>query len=148
MAENLNYNTGSGSWCYDNSVSNCNTYGRLYNWDTALNACPPGWRLPGDADWNQLTNYIGSNVGTKLKARSGWRGGGSGTDEFSFSALPGGKRWTHRSFAHLGSYGVWWSSTEFSSTSAWGRDMSRFSGDVYRGTSNKTDGCSLRCVRD
>jgi len=35
MAENLNYNA-SGSVCYDNSDSNCDKYGRLYDWATAM----------------------------------------------------------------------------------------------------------------
>jgi hypothetical protein len=51
MAENLNYNA-SGSKCSGNSESNCQKYGRLYNWSTARNACPKGWHLPSDAEWS------------------------------------------------------------------------------------------------
>jgi len=39
MAENLNYNA-SGSKCYNNQESNCQKYGRLYDWNTAKTACP------------------------------------------------------------------------------------------------------------
>ena len=49
MAENLNFQTGS-SWCYNNNNSYCNTYGRLYDWNSARNACPAGWRLPTRQD--------------------------------------------------------------------------------------------------
>ena len=39
IAENLNYEA-DGSICYENQESNCRKYGRLYNWNTALNVCP------------------------------------------------------------------------------------------------------------
>jgi uncharacterized protein (TIGR02145 family) len=44
MAENLNYEA-EGSKCYNNSISYCDKYGRLYNWNTAMKACPKGWHL-------------------------------------------------------------------------------------------------------
>ena len=37
MAENLNYEVVD-SWCYENKSSNCNKYGRLYNWEAANKA--------------------------------------------------------------------------------------------------------------
>jgi hypothetical protein len=39
MAENLNYNA-IGSECYDNLESNCEKYGRLYDWYAAKTVCP------------------------------------------------------------------------------------------------------------
>jgi len=59
MAENLNYATGT-SWCYNNSTTNCDTYGRLYNWDTAQTVCPAGWHLPTDTEQGTLTNTTGT----------------------------------------------------------------------------------------
>jgi len=49
MAENLNYNAAN-SVCYDNKPANCTKYGRLYNWETAKEACPVGWHLPSDEE--------------------------------------------------------------------------------------------------
>lgn len=89
MAENLNYNLneGSGSWCLNNLSINCNTYGRLYNQETALEACPPGWHLSTDEEWQGLESFLGMNdedlqsnsaaresgdVGLKLKSVTGW----------------------------------------------------------------------------
>ncbi len=60
MAENLNHEVGN-SWCYNDNPSNCNIYGRLYDWQTAMIACPQGWRLPSVEDWNSLRNYLISN---------------------------------------------------------------------------------------
>ncbi len=147
MAENLNYLTRSDSWCYDNRPVNCDNYGRLYNWSAAMNACPPGWHLPSNDEWRQLETYIGSTPGTKLKTKSGWADEGNGTDDYGFSALPGGRRNSNGSYGSIDSDGFWWSSTEGSSTSTWYRGMSSSYGFVYRGGYNKELGFSVRCVR-
>jgi uncharacterized protein (TIGR02145 family) len=51
MAENLNYESQQGSWCYENEESNCEVYGRLYDWKTANEVCPEGWHLSNQNDW-------------------------------------------------------------------------------------------------
>ena len=58
MAENLNY-AASGSKCYDNKPENCAKYGRLYNWYAAMNACPSGWHLPSNGEYETLDKYVG-----------------------------------------------------------------------------------------
>ncbi|MCL2219298.1 MAG: fibrobacter succinogenes major paralogous domain-containing protein [Chitinispirillia bacterium] len=148
MAENLDYQTNN-SLCYGNNTSNCAKYGRLYTWDAARSACPVGWRLPTDNDWNNLVRVAGGNVaGKKLKSETGWSGKGNGTDEFGFSALPGGRRWGV-SFISAGYRGNWWSATEIDASSfAWFRNMGHNGDGVDRGYSNKSFLFSLRCVRD
>jgi hypothetical protein len=59
MAENLNFNVGEGCWFYNNDPKKGEKYGRLYTWEEALKACPPGWRLPTDEEWKQLVMYFG-----------------------------------------------------------------------------------------
>ena len=116
MARNLDYlneeTETKSSWCYDDDPENCVKYGRLYNWDAAKTVCPTGWKLPDKEDWNRLVTAVGgaSVAGKKLKATSGWYGDGNGTDDFGFSALPGGY------FSGIGSdgagvYGYWWTNT-------------------------------------
>ncbi len=59
MAENLNYDPGTGtSACYDNDPGNCATFGRLYDWATAMEACPDGWHLPSDAERATTTRIM------------------------------------------------------------------------------------------
>jgi uncharacterized protein (TIGR02145 family) len=110
MAENLNYRTDS-SWCYKNADSNCAKYGRLYNWTAAMNACPAGWYLPSRSEWSRLSDSIDS-TGKRLKTKSGWKDDGNGTDEYGFSALPGGSRNSAGEFRGGGFGGWWWTSTE------------------------------------
>ncbi len=61
MAENLNYSGHSSGYsaCYNNSSSNCNTYGRLYSFEAAQTACPSGWTLPTDSNWKVLEATLG-----------------------------------------------------------------------------------------
>jgi uncharacterized protein (TIGR02145 family) len=126
MAENLNY-AASGSKCgeddgklSDDNTSNCDKYGRLYNWATAMaldascNAstcasqvgakhqgiCPSSWHIPNDDDLDKLVNFVESSnscsncTAKYLKYTDGWNNNGNnngnGQDTYGFSALPGG----------------------------------------------------------
>ncbi|MDR1811837.1 MAG: fibrobacter succinogenes major paralogous domain-containing protein [Candidatus Fibromonas sp.] len=118
MAENMNYKA-EGSVCYDNDPDNCAKYGRLYNWETAMNVCPDGWHLPSNAEWDKLSRSLEDNTcseslrdfnkaGKYLKAASGWNFKGNGTDDYGFSALPGGSGRLDGSFYYIGYHGTWW----------------------------------------
>ena len=147
MAENLNYQTASGSWCYANNISNCDKYGRLYDWKTAKKVCPTGFHLPSRQEWNDLVNAAGGYK--KLKARSGWDINGNGTDNFGFSALPGGARDSDGRFSNAGSLGLWWTATEDDAGVAYyHRGMSYDNGYVDEYNYDKSDGYSVRCVAD
>jgi len=162
MAENLNYVTESGSTCYD-----CGKYGRLYVWEAAMTACPTdlGWHLPNYAEWTTLVNYVGgvSTAGTKLKSTSGWNdnygNSGNGTDEFGFSALPGGAgniadgNIDHATFQSAGEGGHWWSATGYSplydgANHAYVPAMHKSGENVYMTGGPKSSLYSVRCVAD
>jgi len=151
MAQNLNYDVPGVTTdvCYDNNASNCETYGRLYNWATAMDVCPPDWHLPSNAEWDALTTAVGSNSGTKLMAASGWSSG-NGTDDFGFSALPGGCGSSDGSFYDAGYFGLWWSSSEneYDSRGAYYRAMSYNYSYVGWNYDFKTSPLSVRCVQD
>lgn len=72
MTENLNYSI-PGSWCYGDNQINCDKYGRLYNYESAIKACPIGWHLPADEEWDELINEFGgaSIAGSKLQKKQG-----------------------------------------------------------------------------
>ncbi|MCL2284567.1 MAG: hypothetical protein FWC26_14730 [Fibromonadales bacterium] len=129
MAENLDYyytipNMGSWGTC----ISNCK-YGLLYDWEFVMQInsnscypncnksigtnhqgiCPSGWHIPTKEEWNALINFVGPMSGTKLKATSGWNNDGNGTDDYGFSALPGGYKYKNGSAMYYGLAGFWWS---------------------------------------
>jgi len=158
MAENLNHDVSyydvNGSECYDNLESNCDIYGRLYDWNTALKVCPEGWHLPSDAEWTALTDYIENSsgcsdcAGTKLKTNNGWHDNGNGTDDFGFSASPGGYIGQLHEFA--GYYGFWWSSsTESESNYAYIRSLAyKYSHIGVASYHKRLWMMSVRCVQD
>ena len=141
MAENLNFTTVSGSFCYNNNYLNCITYGRLYNGEAAIIACPSGWHLPSDEEWKQLEIFLGmtpedanelncrysGKVGEKLKSIYRWNGrcngSGSGNNLSGFDAIPSGEyTYTLTSNGLVGycngltRYANFWTNSEYDST--------------------------------
>ncbi len=140
---------------------NYSAYGVLYNWPAALTACPAGWHLPSDAEWKQLemalgmiqaqadaTGWRGTDQGTQMKTTSGWSDNGNGTNSSGFSGLPGGGRGSNGGFGNIGADGLWWSSSEASSSKPWYRGLSYRGTFVYRDNHNAEGGFSVRCLRD
>lgn len=157
IGENLNYET-TNSYCYDNDDANCNTYGRLYNWEASLTACPNGWHLPSHNEWTTLERSV-CNSGTCEAdfpydiTTMGWRGTDEGTKIKSggssgFNALMAGIHNASGSFLNLGSYTDFWSSSESSSINAWIRYLYSDYTQIARYTDLKTTGFSVRCVKD
>ena len=165
-------NLGNSEWSstisgataiYEESASNLETYGRLYNWhavDDARGLCPNGWHVPGDGDWTKMevalgmseaeantVGYRGTDQGTQMKSEYGWDNGGNGTNSSGFSALAGGYRFDNGGYAYQGSQEGWWSSTPFESY-AWHRFL--FSGyqNVYRETYHLGSGFAIRCIQN
>jgi uncharacterized protein (TIGR02145 family) len=155
MAENLDYYTDS-SMCVYKTSSKCKRYGRLYSWNEAMTACPAGWHLPSSQEWDNLITAVGGDslAGKKLKAKHSWDrdeihgGSGNGTDDYGFSALPGGDRGDEGKFNIFdGSFGNWWTSTG-NSYGANQRRMSCLLNHVYEVGIVGSVACSVRCVAD
>ncbi len=146
MAENLNHDA-KGSKCYGNKPANCKKYGKLYDWETAMEACPSGWHLPSVNEWKALDDFVGGEdvAWGKLKAKSGWNEDGNGTDEFGFSALPGGGGGGRG--GGIGRIGFWWSANERNSLNAYARFIDNFdSEDSFWDEYEKSTLFSVRCV--
>ncbi|MCL1966264.1 MAG: hypothetical protein FWF67_00100 [Fibromonadales bacterium] len=180
MAENLNYNT-SGSKCgvggtngargtlSDANTPACDTYGRLYDWVTAMvlpskcnsilsasdtdcaiktphqGICPTGWHIPTEAEWRQLADFV-NNDPDKLKATSGWDEPG-GEDTYGFSALAGGMGY-NGAFFDVGKRGAWRLASDDGSSMAQ-NILIRLGDDLGGGNgSGKVNLLSIRCVKD
>ncbi|GBU25207.1 hypothetical protein R83H12_01848 [Fibrobacteria bacterium R8-3-H12] len=148
MAKNLNCDV-AGSKCYGNDTANCNLYGRLYEWKTAMVACPSGWHLPNNDEWDELIYFIGDSIaGAELKAKSGWIDDGNGTDAYGFSALPGGYGEANGKFRDFGEFGVWWTSSECYENNAYGRLMKYAYDYAFYDVGDKDILLSVRCLKD
>ena len=157
MAQNLNYSAPSGSKCYGNNNSNCDTYGRLYNWATAMVACPIGWHLPEDDEWRELIDFAGVSPATKLRAKNSWNSctEGYGTDDFGFAALPGGHCNTGAcNYSGPGGMANIWTATSHDNTDAYfiviGCNVSdpKSYDKNYAGRGKTALFYSVRCVQD
>lgn len=157
MAENLRYDV-PGSWL--NSTNPSVSYGRLYDWSTAMKIAPSGWHLPSDSEWNELEVALGMPAadtakggwrgthGTGMKSTTGWDlRSGNGTNVSGFNAFPAGHYFLG-SFNNLDDVAFFWSSTENCAPLAWFRLLNLGNTGVYRNSYNKTNGFSCRCVKD
>ncbi|TVR70958.1 MAG: hypothetical protein EA408_09840, partial [Marinilabiliales bacterium] len=150
-------------------------YGILYNWYTVEsgNLCPDGWRVPADDEWSGLIDYLVSgyeeitpeNVGNALMScrqenspfggecttsehpRWSYNEMHFGTNNFGFSALPSGFRYSDGEFEHLGNYVGWWSSTDYVEGAAWYHHKVNSMGGLQRDGELKQDGYSIRCIK-
>jgi len=159
MTENLNFNA-EGSKCLDNDEKNCNIYGRLYDWETAMKICTVGWHLPSNNEWKSLKIFAsgGSYNGKELKATSSWKDDfGKGRDTYGFTALPGGysepgsKYNPGDHFSSVGYEGYWWSSSKYdNSDNAYGLRIKYNDADLggFYNQSGNSSLFSVRCVKD
>ena len=164
--------TYSGAYSdYDNNPSNSETYGKLYNWytvDDSRGLCMEGWHVPSDEEIMELEMFLGmseseahstywrgTDEGSKLAGNSDlWLLNGAlvNNPEFgtsSFTILPTGHRnGTYGTFDYVGSYGPFWSSSEYNSDYAWARRLYYDNSRVYRYYFNRYYGLSIRCLKD
>jgi len=173
MAENLKY-AASGSKCGNGSgkslsnanTTTCDTYGRLYNWATAMNGyagsdknpsevqgvCPSGWHLPSKAEWDALASYIENDKGCTscgakhLKTVSGWYSN-NGLDSYEFSALPGSFG-LDGILGDVDVHGWWWSASEYNGDNAYYRSMYYIYEYIQEGNCTKSYLYSVRCVQN
>jgi uncharacterized protein (TIGR02145 family) len=142
-------------WYNNDAATYKANFGALYNWYTVNTGklCPSGWHVPSDTEWTTLTTYLGgeSVAGGKLKqtGTTYWLSPNTGaTNESGFTALPGSNRTDIGAFYSFGYNGNWWSTTVYSTTEAWYRNMNYSYRDVYRNYYPKIHGFSVRCLRN
>ena len=169
----------TGAWGYYNNDPTkprlYNWYAVMGIHDTDPNTpnkefAPEGWHVPSDPEWTTLEeqliangyNYDGTTTGNKIAkamvSTTGWNSstglGAVGNNQSlnndsGFNAFPEGYRSYDGSFDNEGYDAIFWSSTEYNSSFAWGRNLSNDSSNLTRfSSSNKRYGFSVRFVRD
>jgi uncharacterized protein (TIGR02145 family) len=127
---------GQPAWCYyDNDSENGKKYGKLYIWHAVNDSrglAPEDWYIPYDNEWTSLVEYLGEDVGYKMKSVEGWKGwedesganqNGSGNNTSGFNGLPGGYRNNDSSFYNIRDDAFFWSATEEDYNYAWYRNL-------------------------
>ena len=163
---------------YSNAEIMTNVFGRFYNYEDALKACPEGWRLPTEEDWIALGAALNASsekygtvpgVAARLMADSQFNGVtmweywpevGSITNESKFSAVPAGYmnlgEEVDGAYPEANSYGVYeyaafWTadSVEDDDAMAYYRYIVANQPDLFITKGDKKNfGASVRCVRD
>lgn len=142
-------------YCYNNSTTNCNIYGGLYQWGEAMQysttpgtqgICPPEWHIPTQEEFEVLESAVG-NDGNALKEIGQGSGSGAGTNTSGFSALLAGDRRSNGNFYDLGAFGFFWSSTE-ESGSAYVMYLGFDYSEIYIDPGPEDRGFSVRCIMD
>lgn len=164
-ASNSTDNSAIEKYCYNDTESNCTTYGALYQWNEAIQysgtegvqgICPAGWHVPTDNDFKILIEGQAtpgcesgdysqcSPAGSHLSDYTSGHDNSSG-----FSALLAGLRYTDGSFAGKDASNFLWSSSE-----AWFGDAAYYrwlySGydTVYRWYAVLGDAYTVRCLKN
>jgi uncharacterized protein (TIGR02145 family) len=153
-------NLTTGAWCnYHNDTLEGAIYGHLYNYyavEDTRNICPFGWRVPSDADWRILENFLGDSVvaGQKMKENctTRWEYNDTtwGTNSSGFTGLCANYRNASGSWSmapdnnHDSNF---WTSTVDVSSFAWFRGLRWCYNDVFRAPAIFNSGFSLRCVK-
>jgi len=158
IAQNMNYEVPNESWCYENNDSYCERGGRLYTLEGARQACPKGYHLPRDREWQDMLTsltqcYDGVQncgaFGAKLKAKTGWHGGG-GTDAYGFTVFSSGRRdvlGKGGRFVDMGEYAAFWSAQNGRNETIWIWVLGRMGDNMVRELApNKNQAYSVRCI--
>lgn len=169
MAENLDYPVGkyvSGeytwkdmtktevAWCYYNNKEGFRkNHGLLYSWEAANKACPEGWHLPTDSDWEDLAKYLQTqdseirfdgkkwiNAGKYLKAGE--------ENDLGFTGKMSGYRRSTGTFAANRLYGQWWSGTDAGGGYANYWELVYDKIDLTQSPNTKNYALSVRCIKN
>lgn len=170
---NTNPNSIWYGYCYEYYEKEHPEYGRLYDWESALIACPDGWHLPSLNEWQQLIICLGgpevaggklksTNTGNQISIGTGsfdnpdghpfWYAPNTGaTNQSGFAALPGG--YHTNMFGNVGRAAYFWTSSQRGLNEAYWIGMNRMEAAAYPSfatISNITHRSkfSVRCIKD
>jgi len=151
FATDLNFDTGKGSW--DNKDSK-NQLGRLYQWETAQEACPIGWKLPTDQEWQKLAMTFGGYFDSGDSKQNNRRGDPNKAYKTlyvggiaSFKGRLGGWRDANGKYHNQGKSGHYWSRSSSDETTSWFFSFSGLDSILVRDQGPKDNARSVRCLR-
>lgn len=181
MAENLNTTEitySQYSYCYDDKEENCEKYGRLYYWSTAVDKeihqcgyekdcnlpdgniqgiCPEGWHLPSRDEWETLLDVVQcSDWETDQYNNKSCVGSSvlkseewdNGSDNYDFSVIAAGLRDNSWTFRYKDEKAHFWASTEYNENWGVAISITNFNNKVGIDHMVKNEALSIRCIKD
>lgn len=142
-------------------------YGVLYNYHAANTACPSGWHLPSDKEWQELETFLGmdpdeinkiniwresGSVGRQLKSTIDWQDSDNiePKNNIDFNALPAGYYFgVNEKFTARGDEAYFWGSSknEPMHCSVY-RNISKNLSGIYRSCEKWDSALSVRCIKN
>lgn len=150
FAKNLNF-AAPGSYCYQDEETNCDQFGRLYRWEDALSACPAGWHLSTDYEWQKMELALGMDFRDLAEVNDrgdeeGERLAPGGDTGFDYDLA--GFRNPAGVYEQLGEGLALWNANESGFGTAWHRDLRPDHKGIWRSVVNKEYALSVRCVKN
>lgn len=153
MGRNLDHAI-DGAVCPRGDAQACEAEGRLYPWAVAMTACPAGWHLSSEDEWQRLERALGMSAVDLARDRERGSGLGEllklgGSTGLNFP-LAGWRR-PDGSF-RIGNgndrAAAIWTSTRADADAAWHRDLSSARTGIWRSPVPLAYSLSVRCVQD
>jgi|GEM_PF-6229830 len=149
MGENLRYQANASLVNPDFPAT---IYGRVYTWNAANSACPTGFHLPSQNEWDNLVQHLPYDEGGAarlLKANSGWLRSSNGIDGLGFKVFPAGDYLTAQGeFRGLSEYGIFWTSEPEGTQNAYYKILD-YDDENMRGASySQSNFAACRCLQD
>ena len=167
--ESMVYIPDEEDWYYFSGADydyDATVIGYYYNWEAAQVACPDGWHLPSQEEWNTLVNYVSSqesyvcgennsiskalssevtNYWPSIDIECAPGKNPSANNATGFSGVPAGL--IQVQFSFVTTITAFWSTTNYDNGKPWafsfGNGLNLISGPVYKYIGN-----SVRCLRD
>ncbi len=158
MAENMGY--GANVTCHADTSRDPEfrtKYGCLYIFEDAQRVCPDGWRLPSEAEFEELLIYVDTHKKSQNeflalagKVTWGYYSAGilrniTGLDEFGFGALPVG--WYDDHFKEFGFNTSYWSNTVYENDDDYFYGLLIMKGSASILLRAKSNAYSVRCIK-
>ena len=144
---------GTPAWAYFDFKDENEHMGKYYNWYAVSDKrglAPKGWHVPGETEWLEMLGSVGGTyqAGKALKSAKGWKNGGNGDNSSGFNGEPTGFCTFSGSFDFTDSHAFWWMNVEDDASNASVMQLVFADNIAGRYPFFKSNGHTIRCVKD
>lgn len=131
----------------DSSEQNAAVYGLLYDYPTACQVCPEGWRLPNNEEWESLIGPDMGSAAARFKDPDFWEGEENGNGS-GFSIRPAGYGNNGDFDNYFGSRAILFSGTPTGDHDVWTIVLEEHKPGIRMALQHPIYGFSVRCVKE